>query len=229
MNKKVLLIEDSPEVFQMVQAVTSSIADVSWAKDLSEATKLLSEKKFHLILLDLNLPDGNGINLCAKIQANDPHTQIFILSAEQDLSQKVLGFSAGADDYITKPFQPLELKARIEAKFRKMDLMAEELLCKKWKELEIIQNRQEVKILENNILVPIDLTSLEYKLLLYFADKPGEVFNREKILNDIWGENIYVYSRSVDTHISKLRKKLRSVAHVIESVHGVGYKFNPSN
>ncbi len=226
--KNVLLVEDNKEIVPLVEMAISRIASVEWAKTLSEAENKLDDGSFDLILLDLQLPDGNGIDLCSKILAVSPTTPIFILTASDDLSQKVLGFTAGADDYITKPFEALELKARIEAKFTKQDLLTKELKSLKWKELEIVQSKQEVTILKDDKLTPIDLTALEYKLLTYLAERPGEVLKRDVLLNDIWGENIYVYPRSVDTHISKLRKKLGDVSEIIESVHGVGYKFVPT-
>jgi len=226
--KKVLLVEDSKEIFPMVKQALGQIAELTWVQTIKEAQETLEVDSYSLILLDINLPDGNGIDLCSQIHAVSPATPIFFLSASDKLSEKVLGFSAGADDYITKPFEPLELKARVESKFLKMDALNNSLMNLKWKELEIIRNKQEVKVLEDGELIPIDLTALEYKILTYFADKPDNVFPRDQILNDIWGKNVYVYPRSVDTHVSKLRKKLGSASEAIQSVHGVGYKFSPT-
>lgn len=225
---KILLVEDSKEIYQMVSQAVGSLVDLSWASTVTEATQSLSENNFSLILLDVELPDGNGIDLCSKIQASNPNLPIFFLTAHADLSEKVLGFSAGADDYITKPFAPLELRARLESRLRKLDLTKQNSDRLKWKELEINKSRQEVSINENGQYHKIDLTALEFKILLYFAAKPGDVILRDQILNDIWGEDIHVYHRSVDTHVSKLRKKLGTVSNVIESVHGAGYKFCPS-
>ncbi len=227
--KKILLVEDSKEIFPMVNQALATISELTWAKSINEAKECLESTKFELILLDINLPDGSGIDLCYKIQSSDPSTPIFFLTANKDLSQKVLGFSAGADDYITKPFEPLELKVRVESKLKKIDQLNESLLNLKWKEIEIAQSKQEVSINSNdNTYEKIELTALEYKILTYLAEKPQHVFPRDQMLNDIWGENVYVYSRSVDTHVSKLRKKLKHVSHIIESVHGVGYKFIPT-
>lgn len=226
--KKILFVDDSKEILPLVKQAIGQIADVTWAETIGAAREILDEQAFQLILLDIELPDGNGIELCSQVHASSPTTPIFILSSHNNLSEKVLGFSAGADDYITKPFEPLELKARIEAKLVKLEAINNSLANLKWKELEILRNMQEVKILDNAEMKKIDLTALEYKILTYFAERPGEVFPRDQILNDIWGENVYVYPRSVDTHVSKLRKKLGPVANVIESVHGVGYKFIPT-
>lgn len=225
--KSILLIEDSKETFTIVSQALDSIAELTWANTLMSGQEKLDESSFDLVLLDIELPDGNGIDLCSRIIAKDSETSIFFLTAHESLSDKVLGFSAGADDYITKPFAPLELKARIEAKFKKTDLTKKNSDILKWPEIKINKLRQEVHILENNRMEPVDLTALEFKLLIYLAHRPLAVIPRDELLDELWGQDVHVYSRSVDTHISKLRKKLRSVADIIESVHGSGYKFNP--
>jgi two-component system phosphate regulon response regulator PhoB len=225
---RILLIEDSKEIYQMVSQTTSSLAELAWAQTLKEAHSIINQSKNDLIILDLELPDGNGIDLCTKLQETHPHTPIFILTAHHDLSEKVLGFSAGADDYITKPFSILELRARLEARLRKTKLQEAHFDFYKWRELDICKSRQEVLIKKDSGLQKLDLTALEFKLLIYFAAHPGTVIGRDQILNDIWGEDIHVYHRSVDTHVSKLRRKLGAVAHIVESVHGSGYRFNPT-
>lgn len=224
----ILLVEDSKEIYQMVQQSTQQVADLTWAKSIEEAKTALNSRSFDLLILDVELPDGNGIEFCSSIQSSHPNILVFFLTSHSNLSEKVLGFSAGADDYITKPFSPLELKARLEARLRKTKQQATSAEIFKWHEIEINKGTQNVCILEDNVLKKLDLTSLEFKLLLYFAAKPGIVIAREDILNDIWGEDIHVYQRSVDTHVSKLRKKLGAVAHILESVHGAGYKFTPT-
>lgn len=225
---RILLVEDSKEIYQMVLQSTAQIAELSWAKSLEEARAELLKHPFDLLILDVDLPDGNGIEFCASIQATYAPVLVFFLTAHTNLSEKVMGFSAGADDYITKPFSPLELRARLEARLRKnkLHVIASDTL--KWKELQISKSRQEVMIMDEGELSKIDLTSLEFKILIYMANSPGVVIARDLMLNDIWGEDIHVYSRSVDTHVSKLRKKLGAVSHIVESIHGSGYKFNPT-
>lgn len=230
MKDKVLLVEDSNEVYTMVSQALASVSDLVWAPSLEAAESALNESgPFSLILLDVELPDGNGVNFCSRMQSRKDLTPVFFLTAHGELSEKVLGFSAGAEDYIVKPFSPLELKARVESKLRRLALSKEAAAVMKWPELEIDKDKQEVKILENGSWKHIDLTSLEFKLLVYMATRPRVVISRDDMLNDIWGQDIHVYPRSVDTHVSKLRKKLGSVAHVIESVHGTGYKFSPTS
>lgn len=213
----------------MVLQSVSQIAELSWAKTIAEGHTLLASKSFDLLILDVELPDGNGIEFCSSIQATHSHVPVFFLTSQTNLSDKVLSFSAGADDYITKPFSPLELRARLEARLRKNKQQTIQSDTFTWKELQINKSRQEVILFEAGSKRKIDLTSLEFKILMYFAIRPGQVIDRDKILNDIWGQDIHVYHRSVDTHVSKLRKKLGSVSHILESIHGSGYKFNPSS
>ncbi|MBA2405540.1 MAG: response regulator transcription factor [Bdellovibrionales bacterium] len=225
---RILLVEDSKEIYQMVVQSAAQIAELTWAKSVQEAKVELAKQNFDLILLDVELPDGNGFEFCSSIQATHSHVSIFFLTGHTNLSDKVLGFSAGADDYISKPFSPLELRARIEGRLRKNQQQVVQSDVYKWKELQISKSRQEVLITANGVNTKIDLTALEFKILMYFASRPGVMIDRDKILNDIWGEDIHVYQRSVDTHVSKLRKKLGPVSHIVESIHGSGYKFKPT-
>ncbi len=224
----VILVEDSKEIYQMVAQSCSHLTELTWVKTLEEARIAITTHGFQLMILDVDLPDGNGIEFCSSIQTTHAYLPIFFLTGHNNLSDKVLGFTAGADDYITKPFSPLELRARIEAKLRKSKQQMIKSDSYSWQELQISKTRQEVFIIVNGIFKKVSLTALEFKILMYFAARPGEVIHRDKILNDIWGEDIHVYQRSVDTHVSKLRKKLESVSHIVESIHGSGYKFTPT-
>lgn len=229
MDKSILLVEDSKEIYQIVNQALSRVADIKWGKSLQEGRELIKENSIDLLLLDLELPDGNGIELCEELQSTHPELPIFLLTAHDQLSDKVLGFSAGADDYITKPFNSLELKARIEAKLRKLDILMKSSDILEWNELSINKSSQTLKVITDGDWENVELTALEFKLLMYFAVNEGKVLNREDILDEIWGQDVHVYSRSVDTHVSKLRKKLLGASETIESVHGVGYKFCPTS
>lgn len=228
MSHNVLLVEDSKEIYQMVNSAISSISDLDWSDTISNAKNKVQEKKYDIVLLDIELPDGNGLELCTHLQQNNPQLPIFFLTSHTELSHKVLGFSAGADDYITKPFDILELKARVESKLKKMDVLKTSSDIVKFKEIEINKSKQEVKVFDGNDFKKIDLTALEFKLLTFFSDRPEIVIPRDEILDEIWGKDVHVYSRSVDTHVSKLRKKLEEASGILESVHGAGYKFNPT-
>src|SRR5690606_33285291 len=116
---------------------------------------------------------------------------------------------------IVKPFSMLELRARMESRLRKLNSHREHQSALKWKNIEIYPNSQEVKVIENGRASLVDLTALEFKLLSYLASKPGDVFSRDDILAKVWGNNLHVYPRSVDTHISKLRKKLGDASDTI--------------
>lgn len=225
--KNILLVEDSKEIFQQVNAALSSIVNIQWAQDLQKARDFLETSKFEMILLDVELPDGNGVEFCSEIISTDPKASVFFLSAHGELPDKVIGFTAGAEDYITKPFQSLELKARVEAKLKKRSLLEEKESSYTWKELEVYPSRQEVFVKTGDDRTAIDLTSLEFKILGLMCEREGEVLSRDYLLNEIWGKDVHIYQRSVDTHVSKLRRKMGDAASVIESVHGVGYKFNP--
>jgi len=226
---KLLVVEDSKEVYQMVNNALSSFCSIDWASNLEEAKKFLHEVEYELVLLDIELPDGNGVDFCQEISSSKPTLPIFFLSAHSELSDKIMGFAAGADDYITKPFNKLELKARVVSKLKKIALLLNTADLLKWREIEIDKNSQEVFVFDDKSEKhSVDLTTLEFKILIYLSNKPGDVISRDDIMDSIWGKDVFVYSRSVDTHISKLRKKLGMASSIIESIHGVGYKFKPT-
>ncbi len=225
--KRILLVEDCEEVHVMVVQALQSIAEVVWAANLATAREMMKQSNFDVFLLDVELPDGQGFDLCTTIQSLNPHSPIFFLTAHSELSDKIMGFAVGADDYITKPFYPIELRARIEARLKKMDLLKFTSDVMKWKFLTINKARQEVHVTEGVKQIKVDLTSLEFKLLTYLANRPHEVIHRDELLNQLWGTDVHVYARSVDTHVSKLRKKLGNSSRSIQSVHGTGYKFAP--
>ena len=225
---EILLVEDSSEIHQMVLQSVDSQTLVHWSQSLKDARQSVRGKSFELFIIDLGLPDGSGIDLCRQLQESHPKTPIFIFTAETDLAPKVLGFSAGADHYITKPICLLELRARIQSCLQKTKSRSALSDSYQWKEISINKMNQVVTVIEGNASSLIELTALEFKILLYLASRIGEVIVREDILEFVWGTHVHVSHRSVDTHISKLRRKLRSAAPLIESIHRVGYKFNPT-
>ncbi|MCR9204886.1 MAG: response regulator transcription factor [Halobacteriovoraceae bacterium] len=227
-QKKILLIEDTKEIYQLVKTALIGIGDVVWKENLKEGQPYLKENEIDFLILDIELPDGNGVEFCAQLSQENPSLPIFLLTAHDEISEKVMGFSAGADDYITKPFNTMELKARVEAKLKKNELLSRDSNQLEWNELRVNTASQVLTLMEENKETDVELTALEYKLFMFFADNCNTVLPREKILDEIWGDDIHVYNRSVDTHVSKLRKKLGNHGDLIESVHGVGYKFSPT-
>lgn len=224
---KILVIEDSVDAYQLINRTFSGSAHLEWAKSQREASQLLEKKDFDLILLDVMLPDGDGFQLCSILQTHEKWNTIPIifLTAKNALSDRILGFSVGADDFITKPFDSLELKARVEGKLRKRERSMNEADNIRIGDLEINKSSQRVFLSESGHARQIDLTPLEFRILVLLASRPNVVVTRNEILDSVWGENVHVYTRSVDTHVSKLRKKLGAKDYYISSVHGSGYRF----
>ena len=223
----ILLVEDSIETYHLVKLALGQTAHLEWCKTLSEAFASIQKKMYDLVLLDLMLPDGEGYRLCSMMQTDDQLKKIpvIFLSAKTSVADKIMGFSVGGEDYVTKPFEPIELKARIESRLRRITRERSENDFMRLGEIEINRVTQRVHVFSGGTESQIELTPIEFKLLLFLARKPNHVFTREEVLNAVWGQNIFVYARSVDTHISKLRKKLGDHARYIQSVHGSGYRF----
>ena len=231
-QSKVLLVEDHVDAYQLVARALGQRVQLEWVKSQREAAIAIEKKDFDLILLDVTLPDGDGFHLCSILQAHEKWSNIpvIILSAKSSISDKVLGFSVGADDYIAKPFDALELRARVDAKLRKRERDQQAADTIVFDDLEINKSTQRVLINDNGQTSEVDLTPIEFKLLLFLANRANNVVTRDQILDTVWGEAVHVYSRSVDTHISKLRRKLGTKGQYIQSAHGAGYRFmTPAN
>ena len=222
--RNILLVEDAEEIYPLVKKSLLSTATVDWVKDLNTARDKIANNEYDLILLDLYLPDGNGIDFLSDLRNDNFGTPVFLLTSEQDISEKVLSFSAGADDYITKPFNSLELMARVDARLKKDSLKNKQGDTLKWGNLELIKSKQLVKDKTNSELPDIELSSIEFKLFNLLAMSQGDIVSRDTILNEVWGNDVFVSPRSVDIYVSKLRKKFSRYPNLIKSVHGVGYQ-----
>jgi two-component system phosphate regulon response regulator PhoB len=227
--QKVLLIEDTEEIYQLINRFKSPEADIQWVTSLQAGLKALRSDKYDLILLDLGLPDGDGLQILSWLASlqTDQVPEVMVLTSKDSVADKVLGFSLGADDYVSKPFDPIELKARIDARLRKMRTKTGSQDVLRWDGIEIHRLQQKVLIGSRQHMEQVYLTSTEFRLLITMATHPLKVFSRDELLDLVWGESLHVYPRSVDTHVSKLRKKLGEMSHLVESVHGSGYRFNP--
>ena len=173
------------------------------------------------------LPDGSGLDLCKKMKSN-PETEtipIIILTAKDDEVDKVVGFELGADDYVTKPFSVRELILRIKAILKRGQKKEDVLeVGRQFGDLSIDVESHEVQV--NNDQV--DLTALEFRLLRQLVDRRGRVQSRDQLLSDVWGYSSEVTTRTVDTHIKRLREKLGPMGKYVQTIRGVGYKFSRS-
>lgn len=227
MNVNILVIEDEPDIRRNLEYNLGREGfKASSVGSLDEANEKLKSKKFDLILLDLMLPDGSGLDLCKKIKSNSETeaTPIIILTAKDDEVDKVVGFELGADDYVTKPFSVRELILRIKAILKRSDTKTKEVVEveRQFGDLKIDVDSHEVHV-DSKL---IELTALEFRLLKELVDKRGRVQSRDQLLSEVWGYNAEVTTRTVDTHIKRLREKLGSMGKYVQTIRGVGYKFS---
>ena len=229
MDKNILVIEDEPDIRKVLEYnlgregfIVSSVASLHDAEQ-----KLQNNNDFSLILLDLMLPDGSGLDLCKKTKAN-PETEtipIIILTAKDDEVDKVVGFELGADDYVTKPFSVRELILRIKAILKRGQKKEDVVeVGRQFGDLSIDVESHEVQVNKDQI----DLTALEFRLLRQLVDRRGRVQSRDQLLSDVWGYSSEVTTRTVDTHIKRLREKLGPMGKYVQTIRGVGYKFSRS-
>ena len=201
------------------------VIEVAVSGTLQEAKKLL-EPSLSLLVLDLMLPDGSGLDLCREIKKNSllSNIPIIILTAKDDEVDRVVGFELGADDYVTKPFSVRELILRVKAVLKRGEINKPELVEveRQFGDLSIDVDSHEVHV--NSELVV--LTALEFKLLKQLVDRRGRVQSRDQLLSDVWGYSSEVTTRTVDTHIKRLREKLGPMGKYVQTIRGIGYKFS---
>jgi len=196
---------------------------VQVACDGEAASRLALEEPFDLIVLDVMLPRKDGFEVCRELRRNGLRMPIIMLTAKTQDSDKVLGLELGADDYVTKPFNPRELRARIKAVLRRSGSELPELYS--FGDVEVDFSRHEVRRAGK----PVPLTRMEFRLLAALIRRRGRVLSRDQLLNDAWGLDSLVTDRAVDTHIANLRKKVeRRPSHprYLITVHGTGYRFD---
>lgn len=224
-HRKILIVEDDRVVVSLVQAALKADFAVSSVSTMAECLELLqNETDFSLFLIDRMLPDGDGLSLCGQIRQMDALSQVpvIFLSAKDSEADKVSGLFAGADDYITKPFGPLELKARVMARLR---VQARKLSAGR---VHLDPDALRASVEMDLGRVDLTLTPIEFKILLALMTSLGEVLSRENLLTRVWGEGTFVNDRVVDSHISHLRKKLKSSDLLLEALRGEGYRLSPS-
>ena len=225
MTDKILIVEDEPDIRSTLEYnLHRDNFQTESVGNLLDAEKILSTSNISLILLDLMLPDGSGLDLCRKLKADQSTNSIpiIILTAKDDEVDKVVGFELGADDYVTKPFSVRELILRIKAilkrKVQKPEVTEVE---REFGELRIDSDSHEVFVNGEEV----SLTALEFRLLKQLVDRRGRVQTRDQLLSDVWGYSADITTRTVDTHIKRLREKLGPIGKYVQTIRGVGYKF----
>jgi two-component system alkaline phosphatase synthesis response regulator PhoP len=223
---KILLVDDEPDILEIVSYnLTAEGYKVYTANNGVEALEKAKKKKPHLIILDVMMPEMDGIETCEAIR-NTPdlaHTIVTFLTARGEDYSQMAGFDAGADDYITKPIKPKVLVSKVKSLLRRVNLTnVHEELGGLYVVGDITINREEYKVLvkDKELILP----RKEFELLTLLTSKPNKVFKREAILDTVWGNEVVVGGRTIDVHIRKLREKIGD--DYFKTVKGVGYKFH---
>lgn len=219
---KILLVDDEPDILEIVGYNLSAEGyQVTTATNGLEAVAKAKKVKPHLIIMDVMMPEMDGIEACETIRkdSNLANTIITFLTARGEDYSQVAGFDAGADDYITKPIKPKVLVSKVKALLRR--LKNEEENSQIVTVGDMVINREEYKIVKDDI--EIILPRKEFELLSLLASRPGKVFKREEILDNVWGNEVIVGGRTIDVHIRKLREKIGE--DHFKTVKGVGYKY----
>ena len=221
---KVFLIEDDQDITELVQYnLEREGFTVLTATTGEEALNRLHQEIPHVIILDLMLPGIDGLETCRFIKQENKlkNIPLIMLTAKSEEADIIVGLQLGADDYVTKPFSPKVLIARIKALLRRMATKAATNEIKSFGDLII--DIPKVRITYKS--KPIELTSIEFKILEFLSRSPGRVFTRDQIMDNVWKEGKFIVDRAVDVHVRGLRKKLNKAAEFVETVRGLGYRF----
>jgi len=222
---KILVVEDEPN---MVNGLRDNFEfegyQVITAMDGAEGLQRALNESPDLVVLDVMMPKMSGLEVCKQLRAKRPSIPIIMLTARGQEVDKVVGLELGADDYVTKPFSIRELLARVKAVLRRTKTLPREQERYTFGDVEV--DLQKCRVTRSGI--PIEVSSKEFELLKYFLCHSGETLSRDRLLEDVWGYDHYPTTRTVDTHIVRLRQKLEPDAEqprFFLTVHGVGYKF----
>jgi DNA-binding response OmpR family regulator len=223
MEKRVLLVEDAMDMQIIVKAAIEKICILKCVETLAAAEMELGSTEYSLVLLDVNLPDGDGFEFCQSLRQKENFSDIPIifLTGETEIRSRVLGFEIGADDYVTKPIEPLEFTARVLAKLKRQ----------RKTQTSFIQGGYRVDLVLHKVFErdeggaekALVLTPIEFKLLSHFLQNREKIFSRQDLLSMFWGDDVHVSGHTVDTHISSLRKKMGEPGKLIRSVFKKGY------
>lgn len=223
---RILLVEDSESSLKVVEsALNGEQILLVVARTIAEARTITTEQtNFDLVLLDISLPDGEGSSLMEHWQSSPRmrRTPVIILTGKEDVESKVAAFALGADDYIVKPVSPRELRARVEARLRRA-VNAPEVIRRGPLALHFPMMR--ATVVRDGVESPIELTAKEFRLVALLAQNEGQIYSRSELVKAVWGRDMDVVNRTVDSHICGARRKLGPAGKYIESVTGSGYRF----
>lgn len=217
----ILIIEDDSSI-QMLLKLSLEVEGyrTETAGSVSEGLKVLTNRQTDLILLDLMLPDRSGFELLQILQREYRSVPVIVLTAKNEMNDKILGFQLGADDYLTKPFETRELVERIKAVMRRTKAAAPVSETVRVGCIEIDRRERSCQIAGK----PLKTTSKEFDFLWLLCTNPKTVFTREQLLDQVWGYEYYGQTRSVDMMVNRLREKMKPHDHLVATVHGTGYK-----
>jgi len=222
---RILLIEDEPGlVLTLTDRLASEGYQVVSATDGPAGLERASQESWDVILLDVMLPGMSGFDVCRDLRHRGVTTPVIMLTARGQVVDKVLGLKLGADDYLTKPFDMMELLARIEVPLRRRTDVASG--APQYRFGDVVLDTRTTEVTRGG--APVELSAREFLLLKYFAEHSGTTLTRERLLNDVWGYHAMPSTRTVDVHVAWLRQKIepdpRHPRHIL-TVHGLGYKF----
>jgi two-component system phosphate regulon response regulator PhoB len=226
-SSRILVVEDEPDIRELIRFHLDQAGfHVETVGDGNAALQALRRRRPNLLVLDLMLPDRSGTELCREIRADGDlkDLPIIMVTARADELDRLVGFELGADDYLAKPFSPRELTLRVRAVLRRAGSKPEtadapELLEHGVLSLDAARHRCEVEG------QAVDLTVKEFQLLRMLMSRPGRVMSRERLLDEVWGPDVTVTLRTIDTHMKRLREKLGKAGALIHTIRGVGYRF----
>ena len=222
--QRILIVEDEPDIAMVLERdLAAEGYTTAVARDGEEAVRRATREPWDLILLDIMLPLKDGFEVCREIRRARIRTRIILLTARTQEAEKILGLELGADDYVTKPFSPRELRARIKAVLRRGE--EEAVNVYRFDDCEVDFDRGEVRRDGH----AVDATPLEFKLLAAFIRRRGKVLSRDQLIEAAWGPGVFVTERAVDYHIINLRRKIERTPaepRFLQSVRGMGYRFD---
>ena len=223
MVKKILVVEDEKDIQELLQLYLKREGyDVQIAKDGETGLRKACKERYDLVLLDLLLPQMDGLEICRNLRSRPEtsHLPIIMITAKAEESDRIVGLEMGADDYITKPFSPREVLARVKAIFRRLEKPKAKEIRQEYGGIALDHSRHEVTYKGKSH----SLTSKEFKLLEFFLGNKGRVLSRDVLLNEIWGYDYFGTTRTVDVHVAHLRHKFQVLNKSLVSIKGLGYK-----